>query len=88
MLLAVSVASPEACMNSILEFVEDRTGDVIDNAQLYIALKKFVKKGWIKSKGKIPSKSGGKMMNAYAITPSGRDLLLSKRAHMKRLLSI
>lgn len=86
---AILARSPKATVNGIVEWVLNKTKDLIDVAQTYAAIDRFTEdRGWVKENGNMPSSQGGRAVACFAITQKGREALDRKAAHLRRLLAV
>ncbi len=79
-LLAVISLKDNAYGISILEFLQDKTGNVWSFAQIYDPLDRLTRKGFVKKRqgGSTPER-GGRPKSFYKLTEEGRKALLEIR---------
>jgi PadR family transcriptional regulator PadR len=79
-LLAILSLGGNAYGLSILEFLQERTGNVWSFAQIYDPLDRLTRKGYVRKRpgGSTPER-GGRPKSFYKMTAEGRDALLEIR---------
>jgi len=79
-LLAILSLEDNAYGISILEFLQDKTGNVWSFAQIYDPLDKLTRKGYVKKRqgGSTPER-GGRPKSFYKLTKDGQTALLEIR---------
>ncbi len=79
-LLAILALGDNAYGISILEFLQDKTGNVWSFAQIYDPLDRLKRKGYVKKRqgGSTPER-GGRPKSFYKLTSDGRKALLEIR---------
>jgi DNA-binding PadR family transcriptional regulator len=79
-LLAILSLEDNAYGISILEFLQDKTGNVWSFAQIYDPLDRLSRKGYVKKRqgGSTPER-GGRPKSFYRLTVDGRKALLEIR---------
>jgi len=79
-LLAVLGLGDNAYGISILEFLQEKTGNAWSFAQIYDPLDRLTKKGYVKKRqgGSTPER-GGRPKSFYKLTADGRSALLEIR---------
>lgn len=79
-LLAILGLGDNAYGISILEFLQDKTGNVWSFAQIYDPLDRLTKKGYVRKRqgGSTPER-GGRPKSFYKLTAEGRTALLEIR---------
>ena len=79
-LLAVLSLEDNAYGISILEFLQDKTGNVWSFAQIYDPLDRLTRKGYVKKRqgGSTPER-GGRPKSYYKLTAEGQKALLEIR---------
>ena len=79
-LLAILGLGDNAYGISILEFLQDKTGNVWSFAQIYDPLDRLTKKGYVqKRQGGSTPERGGRPKSYYKLTAEGRTALLEIR---------
>jgi PadR family transcriptional regulator PadR len=79
-LLAVLSLEDNAYGISILEFLQDKTGNVWSFAQIYDPLDRLTRKGYVKKRqGNSTPERGGRPKSLYKLTEEGRKALLEIR---------
>jgi hypothetical protein len=87
-LKAAAAHSPKAVtVNNVIDFVFEETGDMLDVAQVFTAMKHFAKKKLLEDKGKVPITEGHRPSSTYVITPVGKTAITSTEKHMRRVLN-
>ena len=74
----------------IIRAVEDRTGSAVflDPANLYRALRRMRRDGWIEQDVTSPASRGGKgRKKVFALTAQGRSVLRAETARLEQLLA-
>jgi PadR family transcriptional regulator PadR len=79
-LLAILALGDNAYGISILEFLQDKTGNVWSFAQIYDPLDRLTRKGYVRKRqgGSTPER-GGRPKSFYKLTAEGRVALLEIR---------
>jgi len=79
-LLAILSLGNNAYGISILEFLEEKTGNIWSFAQIYDPLDKLARKGYVKKrKGGSTPERGGRPKSFYKLTTAGQKALLEIR---------
>jgi DNA-binding PadR family transcriptional regulator len=79
-LLAILGLGDEAYGISILEFLQEKTGNAWSFAQIYDPLDKLTRKGYVrKHPGGSTPERGGRPRSFYTLTADGREALLEIR---------
>jgi PadR family transcriptional regulator len=79
-LLAILSVGDNAYGISVLEFLQDKTGNVWSFAQIYDPLDRLTRKGYVRKRpgGSTPER-GGRPKSFYTLTGDGRTALLEIR---------
>ena len=78
LLLAILRLNDDACGVTIVREVQRRTGKKVQLGALWVSLDILAKRGLLeKTMGEPTPKRGGRRMIYYALTPEGRDALMT-----------
>src|SRR6266705_4663691 len=80
-LRAVEHLSPNATTNGVIDFIEDQTSDIVDVAQVYMALQAFSKPtvDLIREGQKLETTPGHRPSSTFEITSEGKQAILALR---------
>ncbi len=84
LLTAVAALTPEATTTNVIRFVYEMMGQVLDVAQVHLALKRFESEtAWIRM---IGTKSlSGRQYTLYGLSEKGRRLLIKRGGQLTKL---
>jgi DNA-binding PadR family transcriptional regulator len=86
-LRAVEHLSPNATTNGVIDFIEEQTGDIVDVAQVYMALQQFSKPtvDLIHEGPKLETTAGHRSSSTFSITAKGKEAITRVRQHLDRI---
>lgn len=87
-LCTIKALSPRVTVNATVDYMYDRTGEILDVAHVFTAMQAFSskEKNWIHFDGKITTTEGHRPSSSYSITPEGTDAIALYEKHMQRVL--
>jgi len=86
-LRAVEHLSPNATTNGVIDFIEDQTSDIVDVAQVYMALQAFSKPtvDLIREGQKLETTPGHRPSSTFEITSEGKQAITRVKQHLDRI---